>query len=204
MVTFSGGAPSAAPSVPFASGELWESAAGMAWFWRDAVLRFTSGVGWILLVGRLADFCTLDGRLEVVDPPLTLVGRAACCSLLWWVVGRPAGAPAVSVPRLWVFLLELVATRTARECSVAIVSFLCFPSILPTLTALISSSSPASTHRTGAVRKSFSTSAPGLMLRQSRTCWSRMGIFPHSKSSFPPYFLGIFSISMNEDRVGRT
>ena len=95
-------------------------------------------------------------------------------------------------------------TRTARECSVATVSFLCFPSRLPTLTAVISSSSPASTHRTGAVRKSFSVSEPGARLKQSLTCWSSTGIFPHSKSSSPPYFLGMLATSMKVDRVGST
>ena len=33
---------------------------------------------------------------------------------------------------------------------------------------------------------------------------SSCGIFPHSKSSCPPYFLGMFSISMKDDSVGRT
>ena len=33
---------------------------------------------------------------------------------------------------------------------------------------------------------------------------SSTGSFPHSKSSLPPYFLGILSISMKEVSVGRT
>lgn len=33
---------------------------------------------------------------------------------------------------------------------------------------------------------------------------SRFGKFPYVKSSFPPYFFGILSTSMKEERVGRT
>ena len=33
---------------------------------------------------------------------------------------------------------------------------------------------------------------------------SRFGNFPYSKSSFPPYFLGMLSTSIKEERVGRT
>ena len=118
--------------------------------------------------------------------------------------GRLAGSPAVLMPWLCVCRLELVATRTARECSVATVSILCFPSMLPTPSAVISSSSPASTHLTGAVRNSLSVSGPADMLRQSLTCWSKTGSFPHSKSNSPPYLMGMLSISMKEVRVGKT
>ena len=154
---------------------------------RDVVLMFAIGAGSIL-VGWL--FWPLE------------TGRG-WTFWLWWVGGRLAGAPTVSL-QLCVCLLELVATRTARECNVATVSFLCFPSMLPTPSAVISSSSPASIHLTGAVRNIFSAPGPAVILRQSRTCWSKTGNFPHSKSSPPPYFFGMSAMSIKDDNVGRT
>ena len=145
----------------------------------------------------------LAGRLVGVARPLE-AGRLDRAVWVNCVGGRLAGAPAVSIPWLCVCRLELVATRTARECSVATVSILCFPSMLPTPSAVISSSSPASIHLTGAVRNNLSVPGPADMLRQSLTCWSRSGNFPHSKSNPPPYFMGILSISMKEDSVGKT
>ena len=104
---------------------------------------------------------------------------------------------------LWT-LLECVAIRVASECKVAIGSFLCFPSRLPTPRAVISPSSPASIQRTGVVRNHFSVSEPGAMVKHCLTWGSSTGSFPHSKSSLPPYFLGMLSISMKLVSVGRT
>ena len=97
-----------------------------------------------------------------------------------------------------------VATRFATECKVATFSFRCFPSMLPTATAVICPSSPASIHLTGPVRKYRRLSGSGEIVRQSRTSESRLGISLHSNASWPPYFLGMFSMSMNCVRVGRT
>ena len=41
-------------------------------------------------------------------------------------------------------------------------------------------------------------------MRTSRTCESRTGVMPLSKSSPPPYFLGMFAMSMKAVRVGST
>ena len=94
--------------------------------------------------------------------------------------------------------------RVSSECNVATRSCRSLPSMLPTPKAVISPSSFSSIQRTGAVRKNFSVSGPGAKVRQSRTCGSSTGILPHSKSRRPPYFLGMFSMSMNCVRVGST
>lgn len=119
-----------------------------------------------------------------------------------WLTGRLFGI-LFCMRRLWTWL-ECVAIRVASECKVATSSFLCFPSKLPTPRAVISPSSPASIQRTGAVRNNFSVSEPGTRVKHCLTWGSSNGNFPHSKSSLPPYFLGMSSISMKEVSVGKT
>lgn len=129
-----------------------------------------------------------------------------CCADWLFAVAGLVGSVVVSVRWLWK-LLECVATRVARACRTATRSLCCFPSKVPTLSAVISPSSPlspSSIHLMGDARKRVSASFVDSMLRCCLMFGSRFGIFPYSKSSFPPYFFGIFSISIKEERVGRT
>lgn len=104
----------------------------------------------------------------------------------------------------WSF--ESVATLGARVCSTAIRSLRCFPSKVPTLSAVISSSLPlsASTHRMGDAMKKVSASPADSMLKCCLISGSKFGIFPYSKSRFPPYLFGISSTLMKVERVGKT
>ena len=95
----------------------------------------------------------------------------------------------------------------ARACRTATRSLRCLPFRVPTLSAVISPSSPlspASIHLIGDANNKFSASPVGSILRCCLIFGSRFGDFPNSKSSLPPYFLGISSISMKEERVDRT
>ncbi len=56
----------------------------------------------------------------------------------------------------------------------------------------------------GDATNKVSASLVGSMLRYCRIFGSRFGNFPYSKSSFPPYFFGIFSTSIKAERAGRT
>lgn len=116
------------------------------------------------------------------------------------------GSVTDSVRWLWK-LLECVATRVARGCKTATRSLRCFPSKVPMPRAVISPSSPLSpswTHRMGDARKKASAPFVGSMLRCCLIFGSRFGNFPNSKSSFPPYFFGMSSMSMKVERVGTT
>lgn len=96
------------------------------------------------------------------------------------------------------------AFRAACACSVATFSFRATLFILPTLIAIKSPPGP-SIHLTGSVRKGFNASGPGAeRLSTSSTALSRTGVTPHSKSRPPPNFLGMFSMSIKAERVGRT
>lgn len=96
------------------------------------------------------------------------------------------------------------AFRAACACSVATLSFRATPFILPTPSAIKSPSGP-SIHLTGSVRNGFNASGPvSERVSTSSTALSRTGVTPHSKSRPPPNFLGMFSMSINALRVGRT
>lgn len=101
-------------------------------------------------------------------------------------------------------LLEFVATRVARECRTATRSLRCFPSKAPTLKAVISPSSPSLTHRMGDATRKVSAFPFVSMVMCLLIFGSRFGNFPNSKSSFPPYFFGMSSISTKVDKVGKT
>ena len=75
-----------------------------------------------------------------------------------------------------------------------------WPSTLPTPSAIISPFS-SSIHRTGAVKN---ISSDACKSKAALTCGSMSGNLPHSKSNCPPYFFGMFSISMKDESVGRT
>lgn len=56
----------------------------------------------------------------------------------------------------------------------------------------------------GDATKRVSASLVGSMLKCCLIFGSRFGNFPNWKSSVPPYFFGMSSMSMKEERVGKT
>lgn len=168
---------------------------GIAIFSGSAPLATAPFIGCVGLASCTTSGCRLVGRLDV--PAMEVAGfEVGACDtgrVDCWVAARESAMRS-----------ECVATRVASECKVATCSLRSLPSILPTPIALISPSSPASNQRTGAVRKYLSVSGPGAIVRQSRRAGSRLGMSPHSNFSFPPYFWGMSSMSMNWERVGST
>ena len=56
----------------------------------------------------------------------------------------------------------------------------------------------------GDANNKVSASTVGSIVKCCLIFGSKFGSFPNSKSSLPPYFLGISSISIKEERVDRT
>ncbi len=134
-----------------------------------------------------------------------------CCAEFGWDTGMACnvlkgamllwGLESVGV-RSYLGLFDLDNASLANEWSVATFSLLSWPSTLPTPTAVISPST-SSTHFTGAVRNNCSDSGDAKS-STFLTAGSKTGIIPHRKSKFPPYFLGILSISIKALSVGNT